>query len=85
MKYVSILVEGQTEETFVKEILASHLYNFGVILIPTIVKTKKIKQGPHYRGGVVNYEHVRRDLLALLGNSSIHKITTMLDLYCFTQ
>ena len=81
MKYVSILVEGQTEETFVKEILASHLYDFDVSLVPTIVKTKKIKKGPHYKGGVVNYDHIKRDLLALLGNSSIDKVTTMLDLY----
>ncbi len=81
MKYVSILVEGQTEETFVKEVLVDHLYGFDVSLVPTIVKTKKVKKGPHYRGGVVNYDHVKRDLLALLGNSSIHKVTTMLDLY----
>lgn len=81
MKQVSILVEGQTEETFVKEVLAKHLYSFNVSLVPTIVKTKKRKGGPHYRGGVVNYDHVKRDLRILLQSSVFDCVTTMLDLY----
>lgn len=81
MKQVSILVEGQTEEVFVKEILADHLYDFDVSLVPTIVKTKKLKGGPHYKGGVVSYKQVKGDLKALLHNTNVSIVTTMLDLY----
>ncbi len=41
MKKVFILVEGQTEETFVKEVLAPYLFSKDMIIIPVIVYTRR--------------------------------------------
>ncbi|MEZ4631739.1 MAG: DUF4276 family protein [Deinococcales bacterium] len=81
MKLVHILVEGQSEETFIKEVLAQHLYTFDLNLIPIIVKTKKLQKGPQHKGGLVNYDHLKRDLKDLLQNKAVDKVTTMFDLY----
>lgn len=42
---VNILVEGQTEETFVNRMLVRHLANFQVWLTPRIIRTSKGHQG----------------------------------------
>jgi len=81
LKRVHALVEGQTEETFLRQVLAPHLSDFGVALNPVIVATKRIKTGLKFRGGVTGYGKVRRDLLHLLGDSSAAVVTTMFDLY----
>lgn len=75
-----LLVEGQTEERFVKDVLQPHLVGHcgWHVAEPILVQTKK-----GFRGGVVNYDHVRRDLGRLLGQHGGKevRITTMLDLY----
>jgi hypothetical protein len=42
---VLILVEGQTEETFVREILAPHLSSSGIYPIAKLATTKRVKKG----------------------------------------
>ena len=81
MQKVLVLVEGQTEEKFVKEVLNPHLNNYGKYLIPTILNTKIVKSGPNFKGGIVSYAPVRRDLMRLLGDTSALCVTTMFDLY----
>lgn len=81
MRKVLVLVEGQTEEKFVKEVLNPHLNNYAKYLIPTIVNTKITKSGPNFKGGIGSYGKVKRDLLRLLGDTSALCVTTMLDLY----
>jgi hypothetical protein len=81
MRKVLILVEGQTEEKFVKEVLNPHLNNYGKYLIPTLLRTKIVKSGPNFKGGITSYTQVRRDLMRLLGDTSALCITTMFDLY----
>jgi hypothetical protein len=76
-----ILVEGQTEEKFVKGVLNPHFINFGKYLIPTIIKTRIVKSGPDFKGGILSYGQVKRDLVRLLGDTSACCVTTMLDLY----
>ena len=66
MRKVLVLVEGSTEEKFVKEVLAPHLNNYGKHPIPTIANTKIVKSGPNFKGGVVSYKQVKRDLIHLL-------------------
>jgi len=41
IKRVAVLVEGQTEETFVKEILADHLSQYHIFPFTTRVCTKR--------------------------------------------
>ncbi|MGR3176863.1 MAG: DUF4276 family protein [Candidatus Anammoxibacter sp.] len=81
MKKALVLVEGQTEEAFVKRILNEHLLEFNVSLIPTIISTKRVKSGPDFKGGIVSYDKVRRDILRLLNDTSAVTVTTMFDLY----
>ncbi|MFP2895674.1 DUF4276 family protein [Corallococcus sp. 4LFB] len=81
MKRVLILVEGQTEETFVREVLAPHLLRLGLALIPRLVVTKYVKEGGSFKGGVPQYALVQGDLRRLLGDTGATCVTTMLDYY----
>jgi hypothetical protein len=81
MKQVMISVEGQTEETFVGEILAKHLWNFGVSVNPVLLTTKFVKQGNSFKGGITTYGKVRNDLRRLFTNTNAVAFTTMYDLY----
>ncbi|GAX59856.1 periplasmic solute-binding protein [Candidatus Scalindua japonica] len=49
MKKALVLLEGQTEEAFVKRVLQEHLLKYNVSLIPTIVSTKRVKSGSDLR------------------------------------
>ncbi|MBI2986697.1 MAG: DUF4276 family protein [Deltaproteobacteria bacterium] len=81
MRRVLILVEGQTEERFVKSILQPHLSAFSVHAEPKIVTTKRVKSGPDFKGGVTSFGKVEYDIRLLLGDSNAALITTMLDYY----
>ena len=81
MVKVLILVEGQTEESFVKNLLGAHLHNRGLNLIPVIVATKRLLTGGKRRGGYVPYARLRSEILRLLNDSSAARVTTMLDYY----
>ena len=62
MKPLFLLVEGQTEEEFVKEVLRPYLYNRGLIEITPI----KISTKAGFKGGFVKYGHLKRDAALLL-------------------
>ena len=81
MKKLFVLVEGQTEETFVRELLAPHLYSFHLALTPVLLKTKRTKSGTTFKGGLTSYAKVRSDIIALLYDSSAVAVTTMVDFY----
>ncbi len=80
-KKILILVEGQTEESFVKLTLNDYLKSQGVFIVPIIIKTKEMKSGPSYKGGGSSYTKIKRDLLKLLKDSSATLVTTMIDYY----
>jgi hypothetical protein len=82
MKRVLIYVEGQTEETFVRDVLAPHLKQTCQIdLRPTLARTKRTKSGQTFKGGIVSYEQVKGDIQRLLGDSNAALVTTMIDYY----
>jgi len=81
MKKVLILVEGQTEETFVRDVLNAHLHAHGKTLVPTLVVTKRVKDGPNFKGGITSFARVRGDLQRLFRDTSAAAITTMIDYY----
>ena len=45
-----ILVEGQTEEKFIKELLAPYFENKSIYIVPIIVSTSRRKSGSKYKG-----------------------------------
>lgn len=81
MKVLHILVEGQTEETFVRDVLGPHLRKADLFLNPVILATGWMESGKKFRGGVAKYQPIRRDLLKLLADSSAVAVTTMFDFY----
>lgn len=80
MQYALILVEGQTEETFVNTLLQPHLVEYGVFLTPTILTTKRTPS-KSYKGGIKSYQHLKNELELLSTNRSACCITTMIDFY----
>lgn len=64
MKRLNIVVEGQTEQSFVNEVLTPYLQSKGVAIItPILIHTSKTG-----RGGFVNYHHLHNTVKGLLKN-----------------
>lgn len=73
---VNILVEGQTEETFVRELLVPHLATLQVYLTPRIIETSK-----GHKGGVVSYGKIVHQVRQWCLQDQRAKVTTMFDVY----
>lgn len=80
-KRVLILVEGQTEERFVKDVLGPHFYARQLFFFPTILVTKRVKDGPNFKGGVTNFAKFQNDARRLLNSAGAALVTTLLDYY----
>ena len=76
MSRVYLLVEGQTEEAFVSELLAPHYSSQGIFLTPIIVSTR-----PGFRGGVVSYMKIKRQIERLCKQDIGACVSTLFDLY----
>jgi hypothetical protein len=76
MSRVYVLVEGQTEEAFLNEVLVPHYAVTGLYLYPIIVSTS-----PGYRGGVVSYARIRPQIDRLCRQNHTAHVTTLFDLY----
>ena len=79
-----ITSEGQTEQSFVKKVLAPHLAKLGVFADSRCVMTSKDKRSAkEYRGGLLNYEKGKKDIVSWLkeDNATECRFTTMFDLY----
>ena len=76
MSRIYLLVEGQTEEAFVNELLTPHYARWGRYLVPIVVKTS-----PGYRGGVVSYAKVRPQIEKLCKQDAGAHVSTLFDLY----
>lgn len=81
MKRVLVLVEGQTEERFVKDVVGPHLESKGIVAIPKLATTKRVKRGPDFKGGITDYQKVENDLRRLLGDTGAVSVTTFIDYY----
>ena len=81
MKKVLVYAEGQTEETFIRDVLGPHLAQMSIYLTPVLARTRRTASGTTYKGGVVSYGQVRRDIRRLLGDTSASLVTTMMDYY----
>lgn len=80
MKNVYIYCEGQTEESFVNQILLPYFIPQNIVTIPIVCQTSR-KAGKKYKGGVVNYEKIRYELTLLSKEHRNEHITTMFDYY----
>lgn len=80
MTRVLMLVEGQSEESFVKRTLAPHLAGYGVFVQVIVLWTKRLASGGGHRGGACNWGQIRHNLDALRADSHAW-LTTLLDFY----
>lgn len=76
MSRIYLLVEGQTEEAFVGELLTPHYARMGLYLTPIIVSTS-----PGHKGGVVSYAKVKPQIVRLCRQDARAKVSTLFDLY----
>lgn len=76
MTRVYVLVEGQTEEAFVNELLMPQYAQMGLYLTPIIVSTS-----PGHKGGVVSYAKIRPQIEKLCKQDANAHVTTLFDLY----
>ena len=79
---LNFLVEGQTEETFVNNVLRPHLNTRSIRTSVRCVITS-VKDGHPYRGGINNYDQPRRDMQRWMNDEPDDdtRFTTMFDLY----
>lgn len=75
-----VVCEGQTEETFVRDVIAPILANQQVYLIPRLISTSK-----GHKGGGLNYQRVRRFIINCLKEESNTVVTTFFDLYALDR
>lgn len=80
-KRVLILVEGQTEERFVKDVLGPAFWAKDLFFHATILVTKRVKDGPDFKGGVTNFSKFANDARRLLDSAGGALVTTLLDYY----
>jgi hypothetical protein len=77
VKPLYILVEGQTEEEFVKENLISFFVEREIYDVRPI----KISTKVGYKGGFVNYDHLKRDATKLLKERREIVLSTFVDYF----
>jgi len=75
MTRVHVVVEGPTEESFIKNVLAQTLWTRQVYLTPIILGP------PGHKGGNTNYARVKKDVVVLLKQDQMAYCSTMLDFY----
>lgn len=85
MSFLVVLCEGYTELDFVRDVLAAHLLDHGVV-VHQMLLGKKVKHDiVEAPGGVLKYEPVYRNIQAVLRQYASSRVTTMLDLYAFPK
>lgn len=78
MKRLYIVVEGQTEQDFVKNLIVPYLQNFGIYSVtPVLIRTSRSG-----RGGMVNYQHLYNTIKMLLTSlQNDFMVTTFIDFF----
>jgi hypothetical protein len=77
VRRIFIIVEGQTEEEFVKTILRDYLLKYGI----TDVRPIKIQTSKGHKGGFLKYAHLKQDIEKLNKSQSNILITTFVDYF----
>ena len=74
MTRLLLYVEGQTEESFVNEVLAPHLYSYGYTMVI-----------PRPTGGIKRWPRAKKDILRYLKQDAGCIVSTMVDYYGLPQ
>ncbi|WP_301098484.1 DUF4276 family protein [Otariodibacter sp.] len=76
MKCINVFVEGQTEEAFIKDVVAPSLYHLNIFLYPRLLSTSK--KG---KGGAITYDRLHFHARNALRQNPTWFLTTFFDLY----
>jgi hypothetical protein len=76
MKRVYVMVEGQTEETFVREVLYDHFFRIDINIVSILVETKR-----GFKGGLRSYSKVKPQIICQCREKHTAWVTTLFDLY----
>ena len=77
---VNVVVEGQTEEGFVRRVLYPYLFERNIVMTPRLVLLKR-SRGLMARGGMRNYAQPKWDIQQWMRQDRSAYCTTMFDLY----
>ncbi|MCB0518348.1 MAG: DUF4276 family protein [Lewinellaceae bacterium] len=77
MKRLIIIVEGETEEAFVKDVLGPYLLRFQIFDVRPI----RIKTSAGQKGGFVNYVHLKNDVHRILKSEKEVVVSTFVDFF----
>ncbi len=83
MPRLLVHVEGQTEEAFVNEVLAGHLYARGYAQVSARIVGNARQR--NRRGGIRGWDSVRKDIVRHLSEDRGCIATTMVDYYALPQ
>ena len=79
------IVEGRTEERFIKEVLTSHLANYQIYTNVCRVETSRSKHRDDviHKGGMTTYKHLKHDIKLRIAsdNHPECRYTMMIDFY----
>ena len=73
---VKVFVEGQTEETFVRDVLAPAFAYKEIYFTPILAQTSR-----GHKGGIVSYGKVKHQIERLCKEDQQAWVTTMIDYY----
>jgi len=75
IKRLCVICEGQTEETFIHNVIAPFFGN------QIIIEARIIQTSPEHKGGGLNYDRVRKFICNTLREDKNLFVTTLFDLY----
>ena len=75
-----VVCEGQTEETFIRDVIAPILAYQQIYLIARLIPTSKTS-----KGGALNYDRVKKFITNLLNEKNNPFVTTFFDLYALNH
>jgi Domain of unknown function (DUF4276) len=89
MRQIVVLVEGQTEEQFVRTVLQPYLNPYedavGLWVTPMVVATSRTGAGLKARGGGSKWRNYDRDLRLLLAQPHWYRVGLLLDYYAYPR
>lgn len=84
MRNVYIYCEGQTEESFIREVLYPYFLEMNIFVRPIICTTSRTLS-KKFKGGVSNYDKIKHELIKLCKTHHNEYITTMFDYYAMPK
>lgn len=84
MKKIFVITEGQSETNFVNKVMMPYFAGRCILIPNTVVTKTDIKYGKMYKGGVSDYNQIRKTLSKALSSAASDPdsyVTTMFDFY----